>query len=907
MASQKATEKSMGDLLDSINEQEWFDISESEDTLALAEELLGMELGDREDTGVDAKKVYGALGRGLKQLKGSCSTAMARAFGRIQPLQRESAELNSKVAKLKDVRAYSLACMAGDLCRRLGAPEPLVVFAGTVQRAGGEGCGTPVVPEDLILRAASVCATVASVNALLAAVHAAAGPEGEPFLLPAGTDLRQFRDKDALGMCPGGKLHDSDLRSMVTRSLCLCDPCIQARKLEELDKAREKVDGQLAGYKASLREARAAKREAQRFLRGLCPVKEAWTDEHADPAFYLQVQSEEQQASQAVWDAVQRLAPSDLPLKLVFLDKSGSMGVDQVTYDALALATRNSLAPQRGSHLVFFFAGPGETQMCLRRPGDAVESWTLQLGCATWFNEPVVRALEAIAPRVDALEGPFREPPVQVLCVTDGMDNCSPNGLATLDQVVGAVRRIEGPSGKRLYQPMVGAKPFVEGRVPVWLVWMCLGCGGQQLLEQPADGVLLLDAVATPQFRQVAQPSAKPKEDAKADARAAKDKLAVCAEAQAGAAATANWAPGHRVLLPGRQAKPAVVLGVDDEELRVLLEDDQEQTVARSEVAGAVPFPKTLLRTKYGKARRGRHGLSARTAEPAEQYSQVLELTDQATSDLAPLMAHALAQHGRPLALEDCVAQSEGRDEVRLRLAEAQGLVRVEAEPAARTAIGPAALLKEAMQVVGQASARLGADDRPCAQRLVAAVAEFLVYGGAVAPEQVLDFAAFAQLVEAATRRRVPVSEDLMPSWQDQVAGPARALVALLVRKGVLHRCVPEDQRPLVATLWRFFDPSLSGADALKRCVDRYQRTRPALSTRLTGLPAPRRRTPPQAAENPLWVTRTEDADAGVDLGAELLLARLTRPRRTAPAPRVQQGLQGRRSMGSLVLPMLVA
>merc|ERR1719454_94727 len=89
-------------------------------------------------------------------------------------------------------------------------------------------------------------------------------------------------------------------------------------------------------------------------------------------------------------------------MKVVFLDKSGSMGFNETSFELLNLALNNSLHPTVGSTMLLLLAGPGETQMMLRRPGDApVEDFEVQLGCSTWFNEPVLVSLAMLAPAVE--------------------------------------------------------------------------------------------------------------------------------------------------------------------------------------------------------------------------------------------------------------------------------------------------------------------------------------------------------------------------------------------------------------------------------------------------------------------------------------------------------------------------
>ena len=176
------------------------------------------------------------------------------------------------------------------------------------------------------------------------------------------------------------------------------------------------------------------------------------------------------------------------------------MGCDPLTREALGLATVGAAFPTRGTHVTLFCAAPGETQVLVRRAADGAGAVgalrrvvTVTLGSATWFNEPVLRALLALAPAVEALRASGAawrcdEPPLQVVCVTDGLDNCSPPAVATLPGLVRALRNVSGPrGGGLLYEPMAGVPrrgaAVPGGRVPVWLLWVALGGGGRQLLE----------------------------------------------------------------------------------------------------------------------------------------------------------------------------------------------------------------------------------------------------------------------------------------------------------------------------------------------------------------------------------------------------------------------------------------
>merc|ERR1712216_826429 len=99
--------------------------------------------------------------------------------------------------------------------------------------------------------------------------------------------------------------------------------------------------------------------------------------------------------------------------------------------------------------------------MYLRRAGDApLREFSIQLGCCTWFNEPILRSLTILAPILETLvlemersrpaleaealrrsgnvsstspHGNKIQPPVQVLCLTDGLDNVSPPGVSGFD------------------------------------------------------------------------------------------------------------------------------------------------------------------------------------------------------------------------------------------------------------------------------------------------------------------------------------------------------------------------------------------------------------------------------------------------------------------------------------------
>jgi hypothetical protein len=220
--------------------------------------------------------------------------------------------------------------------------------------------------------------------------------------------------------------------------------------------------------------------------------------------------------------AVGGLTVSDFPMRLVFLDKSGSMSHNDTSLQALHYAYRSAAAPTRGSTLTFLLAGPGDTEFLFARAGAAAPTNPkIQLGSATWFNEPVIRTMLSIAPAVEQLLEDARrrraslrmtdevmEPPMQLMCLSDGADNESPKPLRSLESLVAAIGAIVGPStGRRLYEPMSPiqtSQPLTAGqedvheRVPVWLTWVAVGNGGRAFLKGAAvpSAVTLVDATA---------------------------------------------------------------------------------------------------------------------------------------------------------------------------------------------------------------------------------------------------------------------------------------------------------------------------------------------------------------------------------------------------------------------------
>jgi len=196
------------------------------------------------------------------------------------------------------------------------------------------------------------------------------------------------------------------------------------------------------------------------------------------------------------------LTPDDFPLKLVFCDKSGSMGCSKTTMDALNFVAATSAKPTHGSCFLFLFAGPGEMQVVFTRAAEVVDGASafppIQLGCSTWFNEPVFMVLHVLAPIVESLNAQdslfTTEPPLQVCCITDGSDNMSTPVLGTLPGLADAIAQIKGPeSDDVLYTPLGSwggdaLRQVGQNTIPVWLIWVAVGPGAAGLVQQASPG-----------------------------------------------------------------------------------------------------------------------------------------------------------------------------------------------------------------------------------------------------------------------------------------------------------------------------------------------------------------------------------------------------------------------------------
>merc|ERR1712216_288876 len=101
----------------------------------------------------------------------------------------------------------------------------------------------------------------------------------------------------------------------------------------------------------------------------------------------------------------------------------------------------------------------------------------------------------------------------------------------------------------------------------------------------------------------------------------------------------------------------------------------------------------------------------------------------------------------------------------------------------------------------------------------------------------------FVGLLEANFSRRMPTKgDDELEAWRKMIGQPLENLLSFLSRRGLLEsQCMAEGETylavqealPCLTAIWRYVDPSSTRSgfeDALRRAVNRFQRTRPAFS-----------------------------------------------------------------------------
>jgi len=550
------------------------------------------------------------------------------------------------------------------------------------------------------------------------------------------------------------------------------------------------------------------------------------------------------------------------------LDKSGSMGGDHTTFSALSLAALNSLHPTRGSSLTFFLAGPGETEIVFRRPSDPPMRHRIQLGSSTWFNEPLVRVLTAVSGPLEALDpkgwaAAHGEPPIQVFCITDGADNCSPAAVSRLPGLTRAVQSICGPaSGLPMYLPIAGpvgnTREEVIGsqasRTPVWLLWIALGYGGRSLTQGTIPkGMVVVDACTDPNIRtspSVSTLAATQTSRISGDSRqvgvaqkSTRSHKAYCA-AQPTAASVAGgvsalegaggWELGHHVAVTGlsapgsKVAKSAHIVAMEEagEEGRytVLLDDEKVLDVSGQMLQG---HAQTLVPCFTGPKRK-----TERATSLEEQQRQVMQLVDAVTTEMGSLMV------GKPtLDLESCVQMLP--EQPAGLIAKTESALSEMGVIDAPSAYPSQDLILKMIFELGRRSTALHHGERPLAQGFVAAVLEYLLLGGTIHPNCIYEtFESHAAAPYNAQKKIHAKVTSPTTAWRETILQPTRALLELLSEANILEATkhtemdveersyiLRDGQQQVLYTLRRCFDIK---DDPLRRCVNRYERMRPA-------------------------------------------------------------------------------
>eukprot|EP00928_Gymnodinium_smaydae_P061047 TRINITY_DN4509_c0_g2_i1.p1 TRINITY_DN4509_c0_g2~~TRINITY_DN4509_c0_g2_i1.p1 ORF type:complete len:1046 (-),score=147.14 TRINITY_DN4509_c0_g2_i1:156-3224(-) len=846
------------------------EISDLESSLSNAEDMLTARSSENSYSVAEETQC-------CKDLNACVSVVARRSVSlraQLKPQEKRLKELEREAKQLRVERGSTLKNMAANHLSRVEAPQASV----SEVRFGGAG-------ESLLMAVVEHGAQAHHFTALYESVRKEGSDWPEWF---CSNEAAMFPEKDLLGMCPGGKPHLSDEKLKArNETKCYCSLCVLDRKLKETSRELEKIRSIVNAMREEIKEAAPLVRKARKILRRLRSCSTDGRIGMSDPVFYddenpFEPDGEEDgaivahQIAQGEWTRLQNtLREDDFPLRLAFLDKSGSMGYDAITYEALQLGLHNCLHPSTGSTLTFLFAGPGETQIVLRRPGDEPLSFEICLGSATWFNEPILRTLTFVAPLVEALDtqqwiARTGQPPLQVFCMTDGADNCSPANLQSLHGLINELKEIVGPvSGQKLYVPISGPVSKTPSlleetntKVPVWMAWIATGMGGQLMLQSnvPKE-VLVIDAVAAPRFRDLdTMPALQDAETTNAadtdpgnssDPVASSQQSTVTSRARKRMSAARasetligaldsgdsadlpSWNIGHRVRVRASQAgkvpKFATVLRVLKEsasrQYELLLDDETESIVDESQLLGVpLDFQPLIKATKARAAgQKCNVGMLSRSADPDMQRLQVLGLVSEVIKDLAAVMGQQDSKTNR-LSLERATAAIYGSEEIstdnasqfedELRQAQSTASIPSVKEEPLRD---PTQTLLDAVQATGIAAARMSPEDRLVAQRFVAAGVEMLMYGGSLMVEHLVDqLAPFAALAQEKALRRMRVEPEELANWHQELGRPLNELLQMLVRFGLLERkqtsngdvlqTLP-DARQCLIVLRRFFDP----------------------------------------------------------------------------------------------------
>lgn len=892
------------------------------DNIDLAEQYINFRsVVSQEDINLE-----GRVKKGLKRTIGDLKSSISNNRKELKSIEPKLRELEKEEGQLESERRCAFRIMTEGHLNRVGAPKVDLGALG--------------LKEELTLTAVTLEAPAEAFNSLYEDLRSQRASLPEWICTP---EAARLPERDLLGMCPGGKPHLTE-EQLEAKKLgqCMCSICIPDRRLADVRRKLSKLKPRAQELRESIKEDGIMLSRSRRLVKRFRSGAQA-RDGDVDPVFYddeepLQEDDFEDEGgivahrrARASWENLQStLQVTDFPLRIVFLDKSGSMGCDSVCYDALKLGLHNSLHPSRGSTLTFLFAAPGETQMVLRRPGDTPISFDFQLGCATWFNEPILRTLRFLAPLVEQLDTQAwirkcGEPPLQVLCLTDGMDNCSSEEVRTLSGLVCELKDITGPvSGEKLYVPIQGPlekhKALLdEGnkKVPVWLAWITCGMGGQSLLgSKTPKEICMVDAIAVPQLREpdtvTVEDDDEKAEDLEGDE---KNKLPHCTSSTVASRARqrasgsvgnisasvdvmqTEWRVGHRVRVraagPGCAPKAALVLRTlhsdSKPQCELLFDDESTAIVDACQLLGTPAKLTSMLRLKPGQARpkgmQPESGVLSRTEDPDMQRLQVLSVVNAMTMDLASVMQKKSSKSNK-VSLEGAVKFINGEGgideqeaaalETAVSTAQSSSNAFMVQEP---PPIDPRDFLQEALLEIGRSSARLVPEDRIVSQRFITAGLEMLVCGGSLMPAYVSDqLGAFVDVVAANAQRRLPSRGDgEVEAWRKMVGQPLETLLCFMSKNGLLESqnsadgqlyLAKQDAKPCLAALWRYVDPSSNRSgfeDALRRAVNRFQRTRPSFSFGdSSSYPAARSSRPSILSHDPTAANSSETITSGL-------------------------------------------
>jgi len=250
----------------------------------------------------------------------------------------------------------------------------------------------------------------------------------------------------------------------------------------------------------------------------------------------------------------------------------------------------------------------------------------------------------------------------------------------------------------------------------------------------------------------------------------------------------------------------------------------------------------TLVRTCFTQPerRKGSSTLGQRAASKEEQQRQVALLIDCATTDMSTIIGNKSTS--KVISLESAVDQAQSccdstaesvADKV-LVAAQTMALEEVESP------YPSISFFLVMMFELGRATAKLDLEERQFAAGFIAVCLEYLLVGGQVDQARIMEnFEANVRRQDSITAlknstscKRLIASAGARDGWHEKLLLPVRTMLTQLETSGVLEALpgaggifkLVDGQHQSLHTFRRFFG---SGADALRRCIDRYERTRP--------------------------------------------------------------------------------